>query len=113
MIRRGDVHWVDLGPPHSSAPALRRPVLIVSSDGFNASRIATVVVAALTSHLRLASMPGNVFVSRAATGLPKDSVVNVSQLATLDKSDVGERAGALTPILLAEVDDGIRLLLGV
>ncbi|KAA1422815.1 type II toxin-antitoxin system PemK/MazF family toxin [Mumia zhuanghuii] len=113
MLHRGDVHWIDFGAPHGSAPALRRPALIVQSDGFNASRIATVVVAALTSNLRLASMPGNVFVSRGMTGLPKDSVVNVSQIATIDKSDVADRAGSLTPALLADVDDGIRLLLGV
>ena len=110
MIQRGEVWWADLGEPRGSAPARRRPVVVVQHDSFNASRIRTVVVVAITGNLRLAAMPGNVLVP-ATTGLPQDSVVNVTQLATLDRSDLIERIGALDPWLIGAVDDGIRRVL--
>lgn len=110
MIQRGEIWWADLGEPRGSAPARRQPVVVVQHDSFNASRIRTVVVAAITSNLRLATMPGNVLVP-ATTGLPQDSVVNVTQLATLDRSDFLERVGSLDPWLIGALDDGIRRVL--
>lgn len=118
MIARGGIHWVDLGPVVDSAPAQRRstqgrPVLVIQSDDFNASRISTVVVCAITSNTAVAGMPGNVFVSAAASGLPKDSVVNVSQLITLDKSRLGALAGTLPDYALTEVGAGLRTVLAL
>lgn len=113
VIARGDIHWVDLGPVIGSAPAKRRPVLVVQSDDFNVSRIATVVVCAITSNTAIAELPGNVFASAAATGLSKDSVVNASQLITLDKSRLGARAGSIPPYALSEVEVGLRTVLGL
>ena len=113
MIERGALYWADLGEPVGSRPAKRRPVLVVSSDGYNRSRLATVLVAAITSNTALAAMPGDVFLPAALTGLPRDSVVNVTALATLDKDDLAERAGTLTAVLLSEVDRGLRQVLGL
>ena len=111
MTQRGDIWWADLGPADGSRPAKRRPVLVVQSDQYNSSRIATVVVAAVTSNTDLAAMPGNVFLPAAATGLPRDSVVNVTQLYTLNKTDLTDRAGLLIGDLLNEVDGGLRQVL--
>lgn len=113
MTERGAVHWVDLGEPASSRPAKRRPVVVVQADAYNASRLATVVVAVITSNTALAAMPGNVFVPAAATGLRHDSVVNVTALVTLDKTDLGKRAGTLPLSLVREVDAGLRRVLGL
>jgi mRNA interferase MazF len=113
VIARGGIHWVDLGPVVDSAPAKRRPVLVIQGDGFNASRISTVVVCAITSNTAVAGMPGNVFVSAAASGLSKDSVVNVSQLITLDKSRLGALAGTLPAYALTEVGAGLRTVLSL
>lgn len=110
-MRRGEIWWAELGEPSGSGPGLRRPVLVLQTDSFNLSRIQTIVVATLTSNLRLAAAPGNVLCRRKETGLPKDSVVNVSQLVTLDKRELAERAGSLPPRLLREVEAGLRLLL--
>lgn len=112
-LRRGDIRWVDLGEPHGSAPAFRRPVLVVQHDAFNTSRLRTVLVAVITSNTQAAEHPGNVFVPRAASGLPKDSAVNVSQVVTLDKTDVGPRVGTLPATLLDEVAKGLHLVLGL
>jgi len=111
VIQRGEIWWADLGEPRGSAPARRRPVVIIQHDSFNASRIRTVVVVAMTSNLQLATMPGNVLVPAATTGLTQDSVVNVTQMATLDRSDLLERVGALDPWLIGVVEDGIRRVL--
>ena len=96
MITRGAVYWADLGEPAGRRPAKRRPVLVLQADPYNASRLATVVAAVITSNTGLAAMPGNVFLPAAAVGLPRDSVVNVTALVTLDKSDLGQagRRGA-------------------
>jgi mRNA interferase MazF len=96
-----------------SAPGFRRPALVVQSDKFNGSGIATAVIVALTTNLALAAMPGNVLVKKSEAGLPKDSVVNVSQIATIDKSQLGELAGELPVSLLHEVDVGLRLVLAL
>ena len=111
--RRGEVRWASLREPVGSEPGRRRPVLVVSSDGFNLSRIRTVLVAAVTSNLRLADAPGNVLVRGVESGLPRDSVVNVSQLATLDKGFLGDRVGSLGARTMLAVDDGLRTVLAL
>ena len=110
-MERGEVWWADLGEPERSELGHRRPVLIVQSDGFNRSRIRTVVAVVLTSNLRLVEAPGNVLVPAKASGLPKDSVANVSQVVTLDRDFLIEPAGRLRGSLLRSVDDGLRLVL--
>jgi mRNA interferase MazF len=111
MVRRGEVWWAALGTPDGAAPGWRRPVLVIQSDRCNRSRIATVVVAALTSNLRLAEAPGNVSLPEGTVGLPKASVVNVSQIATVDNSALTERSGTLDAKTIDAVDDGLRMVL--
>ena len=113
MIERGEIHWADLGAPSGSRPAKRRPVLVVQSDPYNASRLATVVAAVITSNTALAAMPGNAFLPATATGLPRDSVVNVTALVTLNKTDLADRVGRLSLALMNEVDRGLRRVLGL
>lgn len=113
MISRGGLYWADLGPPTGSRPAKRRPVLVVQSDPYNASRLATVLAAAVTSNTALAAMPGNVFLPAAATGLPRDSVVNVTALVTLNKADLSDVIGDVPSNIMSEVDRGLRRVLGV
>ncbi len=113
MIKRGGVHWADLGEPEGSRPAKHRPVLVVQADPFNVSKLATVLVAVITSNTRLAAAPGNVFLPASAAGLPKDSVVNVSALVTLDKSDLGDPVTQLPPNLMRDVDAGLRRVLAL
>lgn len=113
MISRGDLYWVDLGEARGNTPAKRRPILIIQADPFNASRLATTLAAVVTSNTALAAMPGNVFLPAAATGLPRDSVVNVTALVTIDKDDLDELIGQAPNYLLQEVDRGLRRVLGV
>jgi len=113
VMQRGDIWWASLRPPTSSEPGYRRPVLIVQGDDFNYSRINTVVVAILTSNLRLQTAPGNVFLPKLSTGLAKDSVVNVSQVVTLDKSFLTEQIRTISADRMADVDDGLRLVLNL
>jgi mRNA interferase MazF len=113
VIRRGDVCWADLGEPRGSKPAKRRPVLVIQADPYNASRLNTTLVAVISSNTGLAAMPGNVFVPAVATGLPKDSVVNVTALATLDEGDLDLAVGRLPSSLMQEVDRGLRRVLGL
>lgn len=113
VIARGSIHWVDLGPVRDSAPAKRRPVVVVQSDAFNASRIATVVVCAITSNTAAAELPGNVFIPATASGLSKDSVISVSQVITLDKVSIGDFAGSLPAYALADVEAGLRTVLAL
>ena len=108
MIERGGIHWADLGGPAGSRPAKRRPVLVISADTYNNSRLATVLAVVITSNTELATMPGNVFLPAAATGLPKDSVVNVTAVVTLNKTDLSEQAGQAPLVLLREIDRGLR-----
>lgn len=112
-MRRGEVWWADLGLPRGSAPAFRRPVLIVSSDTYNRSELRTVTVAVLTTNTRLGSLPGNVAVPAGETGLEGDSVVNVTQVATIDRGALEERVGALPDWLMAQVDAGLRRALAL
>lgn len=111
MILRGTIWWADLGEPRGSGPGFRRPVLIVQADAFNRSRIQTVVAVALTSNVRLLDAPGNVLVPARAAGLPRDSVANVSQVITLDRSDLQEETGRLDAATLRRVESGLRLVL--
>lgn len=113
MVARSEVWWADLGPRQGSAPAWRRPVLVVSADAFNRSRIKTVTVAAVTSNLRLAAAPGNITLAAGTAGLDRDCVVNVSQVVTLDKSNLETRLGSLDLSRMEQVDAGLRLALGL
>jgi mRNA interferase MazF len=113
VIRRGELYWVDLGQSISSRPAKRRPVVVVQSDAYNASRLATTLVVVVTSNTALAGMPGNVFLPAAITGLPRDSVVNVTAIVTVDKENLEERAGEVPPAFMREVDQGLRRVLGI
>ena len=110
-IQRGEIWWADLPEPRRSEPGRRRPVLVVQADSFNRSRIQTVIVAVITSNLELADAPGNVLLPARSTGLPRDSVVHVSQLLTLDRGFLTEHAGTLPPRLQGAVDGGLRTVL--
>lgn len=112
-INWGEVWWAALDRPAASEPGYNRPLLIVSSDEFNHSRIRTVLAAALTTNLTLAAAPGNVFVSPEETGLPRDSVVNVSQILTVDKEFIVERAGSLGTRTMSAVENGLRSVLEI
>jgi len=112
-LRRGEIWWANLPAPVGSGPGYRRPVLVIQSDVFNASRIGTVIVAAITSNLGLARAPGNVILDVKQSRLQKESVVNVSQLATLDRRILTERVTSLSEGVLARIDAGLRLVLTV
>jgi mRNA interferase MazF len=111
VIGRGEIYWADLGPPSGSRPAKRRPVLVIQSDPYNASRLATVLAAVITSNTALATIPGNVFLPATTTRLPLDSVVNITALVTLNKTDLTDRVGEVPPSLMHEVDRGLRRVL--
>lgn len=110
-MNRGEIWWADLPDPAVSEPGFKRPVLVLQSDAFNRSRIDTVVAVALTSNLRLADAPGNVKLSTTKTGLPKDSVANVTQIVTLDKQFLRNKSGKLDRETMLRVEDGVRLVL--
>jgi len=110
-VYRSEIWWANLPDPLGSEPGYRRPVLIIQDDAFTQSRLRTVIVVIITSNLELAHAPGNVFLLLNATGLPKDSVANVSQLLTIDKTFLTERIGVLPENLQAEVDEGLRIIL--
>ena len=112
-IRRGEVWWANLEAPSGSGPGYRRPVLIVQANAFNRSRIRTVVAAAITSNLILADAPGNVRLPRRSSSLPADSVVNVSQLVTLDRKFLSSRQGRVSDSVLRRVEQGLRLVLSL
>jgi mRNA interferase MazF len=110
-IQRGEVWWADLPEPRRSEPGYRRPVLVIQADAFNRSRIQTAIVAAITSNVDLADAPGNVLLPARSAGLLRDSVVNVSQLLTLDRGFLTEHVGTLSPRLQRSVDEGLRTVL--
>jgi len=112
VISQGEVWWADLPEPVGSGPGLRRPVIVVQGDSLNRSRIATVVCIPLTSNLKWADAPGNVRLPRALTGLAKESVANVLQIVTLDKSLLTERTGKLSRSRLESILSGIDVVLG-
>jgi mRNA interferase MazF len=113
VIERGEVWWADLGAPDGSEPGYRRPVIIVQSDAFNRSRLRTVIAVILMTNLRLLEAPGNVLIPAKISGLPKDSVANVSQLITLDRDFLLERAGRLRGQPMKDLETGLRLVLGL
>ena len=113
VVERGAIWWADLSEPRGSEPGYRRPVLIVQTDAFNRSRLQTVIAVVLTSNLRLLDAPGNVLVPASPSGLPKDSVANISQVVTLDREYLIEAAGRLDATRLRQVDQGLRLVLGL
>ena len=113
VIGRGELWWADLPEPVGSAPGYRRPVLVVQSDTFNRSRVATVTVVALTGNVRLLDAPGNVLIPAHASGLPRDSVANVSQILTVNRDALTERVRSLSPSLMKQVNEGLRFALDV
>ncbi len=112
-MRRGEIWWATLRLPRASEPGYRRPVVIVQADEFNRSDISTTIVAAISSNLHLAGAPGNIYLKRRESGLPKDSVINVSQLLTLDKSFLSEKAGRLSARHMPQLEEGLRLVLSL
>jgi mRNA interferase MazF len=110
---RGEIWWASLRKPQDSEPGYRRPVLIIQSDVFNHSKIRTIMAAVITSNTRLAKAPGNVLLNRRQSGLPKPSVVNVSQIITLDKSHLTEHVNKIGPREMHAVEDGLRLVLSL
>jgi len=113
VIRRGEIWWVDLAEPRGSEPGFRRPVVVIQSDAFNRSRIGTVVVATISSNLELGAAPGNVMLPRRASGLARASVVNVSQLVTLDRGLLAGRVRTLAAPVMARIEAGLRLVLAL
>lgn len=112
-MRRGEIWWASLAPPTGSAPGYRRPVVVIQSNEFTASRVRTVTVLAITSNLALAAAPGNVRLARRETGLSRESVANVSQVLTVDKERLTERMTSLPASLIRKIDDGLRLALAL
>jgi mRNA interferase MazF len=112
-LERGEIWWANLPEPPGSGPGYRRPVVIIQAAAFNRSRIATVIGAIVTSNLRLKDAPGNVHLPRGTGGLPRESVVNLSQLITFDKDFAMGRVGRLPPDKQSELDAGLRLVLAL
>jgi len=113
VVKRGQIWWATLPPPSGSEPGYRRPVLIIQANSFNQSNIRTIIGAIVTSHLRLADAPGNVHLSKRQSGLPRESVINVSQIVTLDRSFLTHQAGRIPLSKQRDVDNGLRLALGL
>lgn len=110
-MNRGEVWWASLPQPTGSGPGFRRPVLVIQSNAFTQSKISTVVVAVITSNLALENAPGNVRISKSESGLGKPSVINISQIITIDKSLLTEKVKTLSGTVLEHVEDGLRLIL--
>jgi len=110
-MQRGEIWWADLPDPSGAASGYRRPVLLLQADAFTRSRIATVSALVITGNLRLATAPGNILLPSSESGLPKDSVINVSQIVTLDKQSLDERVGQISARTLDQVEHGVRLVL--
>ena len=111
VVQRREVWWAELEEPRGSEPGFRRPVLVVQADSFNRSRLRTVLAVVLTSNTRLLDAPGNVLLPATSSGLPKDSVTNVTQIVTLDEDYLAERTGRVPARLMAHVDAGLKLVL--
>jgi mRNA interferase MazF len=111
VIKRGEIWWAELPEPVGSGPGYKRPLLIIQSNDFNKSKIRTVIVAGITSNLRLAGAPGNILLPAKTSKLPKESVINVSQIITIDKSLLAEKVHQLPNNIIAQVDEGIKLAL--
>jgi mRNA interferase MazF len=111
VIQQGDLFWIDLDDPSGSEPGFRHPHVVVQNNVFNRSRINTVVLCALTSNMKRADAPGNVLLGKGEANLPKSSVVNISQLITVDKAELVEKIGTLSPARVRQILDGLHLLL--
>lgn len=111
VINQGDIYWIELDEPKGSEPGYRHPHVIVQNNIFNRSRIKTVLVCPLTTNLKRASAPGNILLGKKESSLPKESVVNVSQVFTVDKNQLDEYVGTLSAKRMAEVLNGIKLVL--
>jgi mRNA interferase MazF len=112
-VKRGQIWWAELPEPSASEPGYKRPVVVVQADEFNDSRISTVIVVAITSNLKLAEAPGNLHLPKSKTGLVRDSVANVSQMLTLDKSFLTEQIGQLDRVTIQLLDEGLQLVLSL
>jgi mRNA interferase MazF len=112
VILQGDIFWFDLGNPQGSGPGFRRPFVVVQNDVFNASRIGTTILCAITSNLSRAKAPGNVLLRKGEANLPRPSVVNISQIFTADKSALKDKIGTLSRRRVREIDAGLRAVLG-
>ena len=110
---RGEIWWANLPPPKGSKPAKHRPVLIIQNDSFNRSGIKTVICAVITSNIGLASLPGNILLEKSVSGLDKTSVINFSQITTLDKTDLTEQAAMLPKPILEKVSGCLKLVLEI
>jgi mRNA interferase MazF len=113
VIERGQIWWADLGEPRGSSPGFERPVIIIQADFFNQTGINTVVVAIITTNLNLAEMPGNVLITPRVSGLNEESVINVTQLFTVDKTALYEFVGTLSERKMEQIDKGLRLVLSL
>lgn len=111
VIQRREIWWADLEEPRGSEPGFRRPVLVIQADSFNRSKLRTAIAVVLTSNTRLLDAPGNVLVPTTESGLPKDSVANVTQIVTLDEDYLTERVGRIPSKLMARIDAGLKLVL--
>lgn len=113
MMRRGELWWADLPDPTGSGPGMRRPVLVIQSNPFNDSKLRTVIVAVVTSNLKLADAPGNVRVARGDSGLNKPSVINITQVLTVNRDRLKRRVRALPAAAMQRVDEGLRMVVGL
>lgn len=113
VINRGEIWWANLPEPIGSSPGFRRPVVIIQSDTFHKTNLNTTVVVSITTNLELKEMRGNVLLKKHQSGLPKDSVVNVTQLFTLDKRLLFEPVGSLSERKMEQIDKGLRLVLSL
>jgi len=112
-VKRGEIWWASLEDPKGSEPGFKRPVVIISSNDFNASKIKTIIVAIITSNLRLSEAPGNFELTKKSTGLPRNSVINISQLITIDKSFLMDKTGKFTNKQIELLNDGLKLVLSM
>lgn len=113
VIRRGQVWWADLGVPRGASPGFERPVVVIQANGFNKTNINSVIIAISTTNLRLGRMPGNVVIAAGIAGLQEDSVINVTQLFTVDKTDLLELLGNIPHNTMEQIDKGLRLVLAL
>ena len=110
---RGDIWWVDLGVPFGSEPGFKRPVVLIQDDSFNKSNIQTVIVASITTNLKLADAPGNIYIEPEESGLPKNGVINISQISTIDKQRLIEKVSRLPPSTIHEIDFGLKMIFNI
>ena len=111
VAQRGQIWWADLGEPRGSGPGYRRPIIVIQANSFNKTNLSTVIVAIVTSNLDLGDMPGNVRLTTGTTGLDNDSVVNITQLLTVDRADLVEYVGSVSDRKMDQIDRGLRLVL--